>query len=65
MYNGWGAHWRHMANMTERSMRGGDAALCQIILTTYCLVCLMQKKIKIDQHESLECESKVFNQTAN
>ena len=29
-----GAHWRHLANSTELSMCGGDAALCQITLTT-------------------------------
>jgi len=31
-----GAHWRHLANTTERSISGGDAALCQITLTTCC-----------------------------
>jgi len=30
----WNAHWRHLANTTEPSMCGGDAALCQITLTT-------------------------------
>ena len=30
----WGAHWRHLVNTTEPSMCGGDAALCQITLTT-------------------------------
>ena len=30
----WGAHWRHLANTTEPSMCCGDAALCQITLTT-------------------------------
>ena len=30
----WGAHWRRLKNMTEPSMCGGDAALCQITLTT-------------------------------
>jgi len=30
----WGAHWRHLQNMTESSMCGSDAALCQITLTT-------------------------------
>jgi len=31
-----GAHWRNLANTTEPSMRGGDAALpfCRITLTT-------------------------------
>jgi len=24
----WGAHWRHLANTTEPSMCGSDAALC-------------------------------------
>jgi len=28
------AHWRHLANTTEPSVCGGDAALCQITLTT-------------------------------
>jgi len=35
----WGAHWRHLANTTEPSMCGGDAALCQIILTTCLILC--------------------------
>jgi len=30
----WGAHWRHLKNTTEPSMRGGDVALCHITLTT-------------------------------
>jgi len=30
----WGAHWHHLANTTEPSMCDGDAALCQITLTT-------------------------------
>jgi len=35
-----GAHWRHLANVTEPSMCGSDAALCQITLTTcYCDQC--------------------------
>ena len=32
-----GTYWRQLANTTKRSMRGGDAALCQITLTTCCL----------------------------
>ena len=28
------AYWRHLANTIEPSMRGGDAAFCQITLTT-------------------------------
>ena len=27
-------HWRHLTNTVEPSMRGGDAACCQISLTT-------------------------------
>jgi len=27
-----GAHWLHLVNMTERSVHGDDAALCQITL---------------------------------
>jgi len=30
----WCAYWRHLANTIERSVRGGDAAACQITLTT-------------------------------
>jgi len=29
------AHWRHLANTIEPTVYGGDAALCQITLTTY------------------------------
>jgi len=29
-----GAHWRHLGNTTEPSVCCGDAALCQITLTT-------------------------------
>jgi len=29
-----GAHWRHLKNTTEPPTCGGDAALCQITLTT-------------------------------
>jgi len=28
----WGAHWRHLANTTDPSISGGDAALCQIAI---------------------------------
>jgi len=27
-------HWHHLANATEPSICGGDAAFCQITLTT-------------------------------
>jgi len=30
----WGADWRHLKNTTKPSMFGGDAAVCQITLTT-------------------------------
>ena len=30
-----GAHWRHLANTLEASVRGGDVDLCQNTLTTY------------------------------
>ena len=30
----WDAHWRHLGDTTESSVRGFDAALCQITLTT-------------------------------
>jgi len=31
---GGGAHWRHLANADELSVCSGDAACCQIALTT-------------------------------
>jgi len=33
-----GVHWRHLANTTEPSVCSGNAALCQITLTT-CFIC--------------------------
>jgi len=30
----WGAHWRQLANTTQPPMCVGDAALCQVTLTT-------------------------------
>jgi len=36
-----GAYWRHLANTTEPSVCGDDAALCQITFTT-CFVCQQQ-----------------------
>jgi len=30
----WGVHWRHLASTVEPSVCSGDAALCQITLTT-------------------------------
>jgi len=38
-----GAHWRHLANTTELSMCGGDAALCQITFTSCSLVRFIQR----------------------
>jgi len=29
-----GAHWRHLSNTSEQSVYSGNAALCQITLTT-------------------------------
>ena len=36
---GWEAHWRHLANTIEPHVCGGDAACCQITLTTCCYYC--------------------------
>jgi len=48
----WGAHWRHLKNTTEPSMCGGDAALCQITLTT--CFCFSQM-VSIVDWSSREC----------
>jgi len=39
----WGAHWRHLANTTEPSVCGSDAALCQITLTTCFMIKLLRQ----------------------
>jgi len=50
-------HCRHLANMTERSIRGGDVALCQITLTTfssalsYTVLCIHALMLLIGQQE--------------
>ena len=44
----WGVDWRHLANATEPSVCGGDAALCQITFTTclyLCCVLVNHKKL--------------------
>jgi len=38
------AHWRHLVNMTEPSVRAGDAALCQITLITCCLFSVLDDR---------------------
>jgi len=38
---GVGAHWRHLANMIEPSVCSGDAALCQITLSSWLTVCAL------------------------
>ena len=44
----WGVHCRHLANTTEPSMCGGDAALCQITLTTcFCYARYMHVNMSI------------------
>ena len=50
-------HCRHLANMTKRSIRGGDVALCQITLTTfssalsYTVLCIHALMLLIGQQE--------------
>ena len=41
------AHWRYLANTTEPSMCGGDAALCQITLTTCYYRCCRRKNFRL------------------
>ena len=36
-----GAHWSHLAHTIERSVRGGDAALCQLTLTIVIILFLL------------------------
>jgi len=40
----YGAHWQYLAKTSEPSMCGGDVALCQLTLTTYC-ACHGQKTL--------------------
>jgi len=39
------AHWRHLSNTIEPSVCGGDAALCQITLTTLVSTCSAQNAV--------------------
>ena len=45
MYQVEGAHWRHLTNTTEPSMCDGDAACCQITLTT-CFWATVRKTVR-------------------
>jgi len=40
-------HWLHLANMSEPSICGGDAAVCQITLTTCFLCYFLRLKVTI------------------
>jgi len=48
-----GAHWHHLANMTEPSMCGGDAAFLSITLTT-CLFCVELLVLKSRQTNDIQ-----------
>jgi len=54
----WGAHWRHLVNTTDLSIYSGDAALCQITLTTclvtYHFIVCVNRKIKT-REQNLKC----------
>jgi len=45
-----GAHWRLLIDAIEPSVCGGDAALCQITLTTY--YCYFQKSVLLKPHKT-------------
>jgi len=45
---GLGAHWRLLVNTIEPTMCGGDAVVCQIILTTCCPLQLQMMDIFVD-----------------
>jgi len=47
------AHWRHLANITESSVSGGDAAPCQITSTT----CLNGINLKPRLHDTTCCQT--------
>jgi len=46
----WGAHWRHLANTNDSCMCDGDAALCQITLTTCFLLHTPSSNCAADTH---------------
>jgi len=67
----WGAHWRHLANKTEPSVCGGDAALCQITMTTCWNTChylrivnSFEKCLKISIFHELSIAQTVKTQTS-
>ena len=43
----WGVHWRHLANTTEPSVCGGNAALCHTPFHNNCLVAIVHTKLVI------------------
>jgi len=51
----WAAHWHNLANTIEPSMCGGDAACCQITLTTcYQLVPGITTDFDTDVHKGIQ-----------
>jgi len=51
------AHWRHLPNTIETSVCGGDAAFCQITLTT----CLSYFHTWCGLRANLECRSEILH----
>ena len=47
------AHWHHLTNITEPSMCCGDAALCQITLTT-CSTSSRKSEVSVDSLNAIQ-----------
>jgi len=54
---GWGARFRHLANTTKESVRGGDASSCQITFTTSCY-----RVNPLCRHHDVTAESRIVLQ---
>jgi len=57
------AHWRHLANMIQLSVCGGDAVLCQLTLTTCFAVLLLPMccvLVDVIVHRLVEFASRMY-----
>jgi len=62
----WGAYWRNLVNTIERSVCSGDAALCQIPLTTVWRVrgkTIRSVLCNIVYNNCAQCDAHTYEQT--
>jgi len=57
----WGARWRHLASTIEPSTGDGDAALCQITLTSLVLLCYFARHCALGELSVFICTAGVIH----